>query len=189
MPCILNSELVDYQMAEASPEIFWESIGLELDLIEEVFDERIRKHYFPQALLERKRDIEANISEFYIWHDAQVKAGESPRERMFQFEWQEIKKQKGELEKVSRQIRMRNEKTHGITDEMIQRAKDFPLESLVDPGRNRMVSCPGHEDNKPSCYIKNNYAYCCSCGRSWDTIEWVSDMEGLNFIEAVRRLQ
>lgn len=164
-------------------------LKLEMELVSEVFEERIKNHYRPEALQNRKKYLESEISGFYKWHADHVRAGKSPGERIFQFQWQEITKKENELKKLCRRIQSRKEKTDGITDEMIERAKEYAFESLVELGRNRMVSCPGHEDKHPSCYIKNNYAYCFSCGRSWDTIEWVSDVEGLNFIEAVRRLQ
>lgn len=179
----------DIEMATASPEMFLESMRLELELIGEVFDARISRHYYPQALLERKQYLESYISEFYKWYSDHIKADGPPQERIFEFQWQEIKQKKKELEKITRQAQQRKNKGSDLTDAMIGQAKEYSLDALVEVGRNRMVSCPGHKDKNPSCYIKNNYAYCFSCGRSWDTIQWVMDTEGLNFVDAVRRLQ
>lgn len=165
------------------------TLGLEIALVREVLEERVARHYYPQALANRKRDLELDISGFYKWQEEQIRLDRNPGERIFEYQWQEIKEKEHELKKITHQIQQRKDKTGGITDEMIGRAKDYPFESLVELGRNKMVSCPGHDDKHPSCYIKNNYAYCFSCGRSWDTIEWVTETEGLSFIDAVRRLQ
>lgn len=188
----LNSDLVDLEMATASPKMFLESMGLELELAIEVFDKRIQSHYRPQALSERKRYLEIEISEFYQWQAEEIRLDKNPSSRIFEYQWQEIQEKEVKLKKVTQQIQQRKhgkESDTGITDDMISRAKDYPIESLVEVGRGKMVSCPAHDDKKPSCYIKNNFAYCFSCQRSRDVIQWAMDTESLNFVEAVRRLQ
>lgn len=78
-----------------------------------------------------------------------------------------------------------------ITDDMIARAKDYPIENLlpeeVKRGRCR---CPVHNgDNTMSFSVKNNRGKCFSCGWEGDTIKYVMDTQGLTFPDAVKRLQ
>jgi len=77
----------------------------------------------------------------------------------------------------------------GITPEMIERARAYPFEQLHEFKRN-MALCPFHHDKTPSFSLHNNRATCFgACGRTWDTIAFVMERDGLSFSEAVRRLQ
>lgn len=74
-----------------------------------------------------------------------------------------------------------------ITDDMIQQAKAYPFEELLEFKRG-YTKCPFHDDRTPSMSLKNNRIRCFSCNKTWDTIAYVMDKEGLTFPEAVRRL-
>ncbi len=74
-----------------------------------------------------------------------------------------------------------------LTQEDIDRARAFPFEELHEFKRG-MALCPFHPDKTPSLSLKNNRAFCFSCGRGWDTIAFLQEKEGLTFQEAVRRL-
>ena len=87
-----------------------------------------------------------------------------------------------------------SKKEYGITDEMIQRARDYPFEDLL-PGelKRGRCACPIHGgDNAMSFMVKDNYGKCFSCGwpngKPGDTIQYVMDTQGLTFMEAVRKL-
>ncbi len=77
-----------------------------------------------------------------------------------------------------------------ITPDMIQRAREYPFARLYEFKRN-MARCPFHDDKTPSfALMKDNTARCFgACGKSWDTIAFVREKEGLSFPEAVRWLQ
>lgn len=92
------------------------------------------------------------------------------------------------LVKQWRNIISLNKNTNSITDEMIQTAKDYPFEDLY-PFKRGMALCPFHPDSKPSMSLKNNRVRCWSCSKSWDTIQFLIDLEGLSFPMAVSRLQ
>ncbi len=79
---------------------------------------------------------------------------------------------------------------NGITDEMIQRAKDYPFEDLLPEGLKRgRCRCPIHAgQNTMSFSVKGNRGRCWSCGWEGDTIKFVQDVQGLTFPDAVRRL-
>jgi hypothetical protein len=76
-----------------------------------------------------------------------------------------------------------------ITDDMIEAARQFPFDQLLEVNRNRMAVCPFHGDKDPSFSIKNNYGWCFGCQWKGDTIQFVMEKEGLRFADAVRRLQ
>lgn len=79
-----------------------------------------------------------------------------------------------------------------ITDADIEVAKTYPIiEILGVQSDRRNIKCPSqeHKDKKPSCEIKNNFAYCHSCGKSWDSIQLLMDLRGFSFIEAVKQLR
>lgn len=75
-----------------------------------------------------------------------------------------------------------------ITQDMIQAAKDYPFEELIELKRG-YACCPFHEEKNPSFRVKNNKAWCYGCNEGWDTIAFVMKKDGLSFQEAVRRLQ
>jgi hypothetical protein len=80
----------------------------------------------------------------------------------------------------------------GITKSDIQRARDYDFRILLPDGsiRNNTYLCPFHNDTQPSMVYnyKRNVVRCYSCNKSWDTIQFVMDKEGLTFPQAVRKL-
>ncbi len=81
-----------------------------------------------------------------------------------------------------------NEK-HGISDDDIERARQHPFENLIEFKRN-MARCPFHEDRDPSMHLyrEQNRVHCFSCNRSWDTIQFLRERDGLTFREAIKIL-
>lgn len=79
-------------------------------------------------------------------------------------------------------------KQEKITSEIIQKAKEHPFENLIKVERGWSL-CPFHNDRKPSMYVKNNFGYCFSCQKNVDTIQLLIERDGLNFIQAVMKLQ
>lgn len=101
-----------------------------------------------------------------------------------------------QLDKQSRGIRysidhLKNEQQSmaGVSEDLIQKARDYPIEGLVDVGRNGKIRCPFHDDKTPSASIKNNKLRCFgACGRSWNPIDFIMERDGLTFLEAVKFL-
>ncbi|MFA5321194.1 MAG: CHC2 zinc finger domain-containing protein [Smithella sp.] len=75
-----------------------------------------------------------------------------------------------------------------INPDMIVRAREYPIESIVESKRGYIV-CPFHEDSNPSMWIKNNFGYCFSCGTYADSIELFMKVHGVGFVEAVKKMQ
>jgi hypothetical protein len=79
-------------------------------------------------------------------------------------------------------------KGNEITDDMIERARQYPYGDLIELKRN-MAVCPFHEDRSPSFSVKNNHGKCFSCQWHGDPISFYMEKQGVGFQEAVRALQ
>jgi len=76
-----------------------------------------------------------------------------------------------------------------ITDEMIERAREYPIENLLELGMNRRAKCVFHQGEDFNMDIRKNFAHCYVCGASGDTIKVYQAQHGANFREAVLALQ
>lgn len=76
-----------------------------------------------------------------------------------------------------------------ITEGMIQKAKEYPLEKLVEINRQKFTKCFRHSDKTPSAYCKGNFIHCFVCNESWDTIAVLRERDGMTFKQAVLTLQ
>lgn len=81
-------------------------------------------------------------------------------------------------------------KKNGLTDEMIERAREYPIKALLpNPVKHNMTLCCFHDDRHPSMHINNsNYAYCFSCNKGWNPIDFVMAIRGYDFKESVKYL-
>ncbi|MBT7349643.1 hypothetical protein HN803_02510 [candidate division WWE3 bacterium] len=78
---------------------------------------------------------------------------------------------------------------HGITDEMIMKAKQSPISELLTmPVRRNLTNCIAHDDKNPSMNIKGNFAYCYACGFRGDSISVYMRMNDADFKTAVENL-
>ena len=83
-----------------------------------------------------------------------------------------------EIEKLNKRL------NSDISEEEIEKAKNYPFENLIE-SKKGFALCPFHDDHHPSFYIKNNYGYCFSCGKSVDTIQFIIETKNITFKEAV----
>lgn len=89
----------------------------------------------------------------------------------------------GNIKKKEREARV------VITEEMIERARQYPLEKLIEINRQKFTKCFKHDDKTPSAYCKNNFIHCFVCQKTWDTIAVLVERDGIGFREAVLKLQ
>lgn len=77
-----------------------------------------------------------------------------------------------------------------ITEEMIQVARSYPIEQLIEFDRSGKALAFCHADNHPSLtwHRAKNRATCFPCGKSFSSIDVLSQRDGLSFPDAVRRL-
>ena len=85
-----------------------------------------------------------------------------------------------------------NDKTI-ITDDMIHSAKKVKFNKLLKlevVGSRERCLCPFHNEKTPSFYIypDTNRGYCHGCGRSVDTIQYLVEIEKMDFNQAVLTL-
>jgi hypothetical protein len=75
-----------------------------------------------------------------------------------------------------------------VSKEEIQMAKSYPISRIL--GGKKLVFCPFHKDDVSSLSINHqkNLWRCFGCGRSGNVIQLVMKLEGLDFRDAVRRL-
>lgn len=76
-----------------------------------------------------------------------------------------------------------------ITDDMIGRAKQYPIDQLIKFERGKATAwC--HDDKHPSLSHdrKRNRARCFPCDKSFDSIAVLVDRDGMGFKEAVKWL-
>lgn len=78
-------------------------------------------------------------------------------------------------------------RSSSVKDEMIIRAKEYPIEELVEV-KNNFALCPFHPDRNPSFYVKNGYGHCFSCGKTADSISVAMQINKISFKDAVNYL-
>ena len=78
-----------------------------------------------------------------------------------------------------------------ITEYEIQKAKQYPINQLIEFDRQGKAIAWCHNDKRPSLMWnkKNNTAKCYPCGKTFDAIEVLRERDGIKFLDAVRRLQ
>lgn len=76
-----------------------------------------------------------------------------------------------------------------ITDEMVQRAREYPIDRLIDFKRG-VASAFCHPDKNPSLSWdrKRNRARCFVCDKGFDTIAVLMQRDNYTFIDAVKQL-
>lgn len=78
-----------------------------------------------------------------------------------------------------------------ITQQHIERAKEYPIENLLpEPPVRKMARCPLHTEKTPSFQIrKDNSFICWGCQQHGDSIDLYMKLNNKDFITAVRALQ
>ena len=74
--------------------------------------------------------------------------------------------------------------------------EDINLKELIESemnlkfNRNNKISCFSHTDKTPSLSYnpKTNKAHCFSCGKSFDSIDFIREYKGFNYVEACQYL-
>jgi hypothetical protein len=82
------------------------------------------------------------------------------------------------------------ERRGAITDDMVARAKEYPIAELIDFDRTGASIAFCHPDQRPSLRMMKgkNAAYCFPCAKKFDPIDILRERDGLSFHDAVRRL-
>jgi hypothetical protein len=77
-----------------------------------------------------------------------------------------------------------------ITDEMVERAREYPVKELVGFNRQGKATAWCHPDQNPSLHFMSRVgrAHCFVCDRSFDAIGVLMTRDGMSFADAVREL-
>ncbi len=77
----------------------------------------------------------------------------------------------------------------GITDDMIEQARNYPIDQVVEFQRGVTIAfC--HDDKKPSLtwHKAKNRATCFPCGKSYSALDILMERDKMSFIDAVKYL-
>ena len=104
---------------------------------------------------------------------------------------EELRKQfQPTLRLIALRAQPRQENSNIITDEDIQKAKEYPIENLLPEEVKRgMTLCPLHNEKSPSFQVKKNNTFVCyGCSAFGDSIDLYMKMNNVKFLEAVKAL-
>lgn len=99
-----------------------------------------------------------------------------------------INPQKHDVPRLLNEVKILKGTSTTTTPQMIERAKQYPVENLIELRRN-VALCPFHNERSPSFSVKNNKYKCFGCGVSGDTISLAMHLKNLTFRQAVEYLQ
>jgi len=92
-----------------------------------------------------------------------------------------------QLDKIDKEIYFMENPGIDISQK-IRDAKSVPFGNFLEFNRYGQAICPFHGDKDPSMKLyQNNTVHCFSCHKSWDTIQFVRDLYGLGFKEAIAK--
>lgn len=130
------------------------------------------------------------IAEANEKYEQMAREDKPPFDRMFYMLKMRVKEMEAWRKKVTGRL---YHKTHpdamNVTQDAIERARQYPLEKLVERNRENKIICPFHADGRPSMFVKNGFGYCFSCGEWCDSIKWLMHVNKFTFMQAVERLQ
>lgn len=162
---------------------------------------------FPEALygniLPRIRKLESEIPKLEsvvlkeLRRAERLKDGWFVRECIKVFKINDLIQSKQELNRLRRYIPQKH--TRGqVTQEQIERAKEYPIVQLAETQLQNMKKCgstyrslcPYHDERSPSFYLypRGNNFHCFGCSEHGDVIALTQKLQGLNFVEAVKFL-
>ena len=153
-------------------------------------------------LSKEKRELEENIDKFKKeTRQAIIKSGSKEPDVLYAFVGLHNAKYEIRLAEVISELdnllQAKFELSRGInkSDDLdIQKARENPIEDLhremKKRGRVFVGKCPFHEEKQPSftVYPQTNSYYCFSCHKGGDSINFIMQLEGLSFVDAVKRL-
>lgn len=73
-----------------------------------------------------------------------------------------------------------------VGDDAVARAKNVPIENLIEVNREHKALCLWHNEKHPSLHVyEDNHAFCFVCSKRADAIDIVREKHSLGFTEAV----
>ncbi|MBL0320518.1 MAG: hypothetical protein IPP74_14680 [Alphaproteobacteria bacterium] len=100
---------------------------------------------------------------------------------------QQAEQEERKLNRLNMEVQVFTGKIEDITPEKIERARDFPIEEIIETKNGRAI-CPFHNDHHPSMHVTKNLFHCFACNEGGDSIDFVMKLENLTFRQAVDKL-
>lgn len=119
----------------------------------------------------------------------------------FEYPTEEMERRLKNLENQVKRFRhydsILNPSADRITDDDIERARQYPLENLINQplksagAGKKKCCCPFHPERTPSfmVYTDQNSFHCYSCQKNGNAIDFVMETEGLSFRDTVLKLR
>lgn len=152
----------------------------------------IRLKYLKEALGKLKPETEKALLNNPIdsrWRDDLIKDHHDRQQKALEKNIRFWKEQLAFLGRIGRKPLPEKDNKIVITSGMIEKAKSYPIEQLVEVNKQGFTRCFAHKDSKPSAYCKKNFIHCFVCQKSWDTIQVLIERDNYTFREAVLKLQ
>lgn len=139
---------------------------------------KCRREYLETIIDEIRFDIIIENARMEKYHDSMDKLG-------IALTRDTIKELSNGLDKIDKEIYFTENPQVDISAK-IGDAKSVPFGNFLEFNRYGQAICPFHGDKDPSMKLySNNTVHCFSCHKSWDTIQFVRDLYGLTFMEAL----
>jgi len=95
--------------------------------------------------------------------------------------WDEINRLEVRSARLLNSIENYDRAVSGITDEMIECSREYPIADIIGHHKKGNVLCIVHEEKHPSMSLKGNRARCFSCGYFGDSIDVYMKIHGVGF--------
>jgi hypothetical protein len=94
------------------------------------------------------------------------------------------------IDRYEREVVLRkNGAVEELSEEAIQRAREYPMEQIIPVGRSGRAKCVFHDGKDENMDIRKNYAYCYVCNKSSDAIGVYMKVHDCTFKQAIQALQ
>lgn len=100
---------------------------------------------------------------------------------------EEAEKKQQKLLRLIHQYETDDIDKNAITEEMIEAAREYPIDMLIEFNSTGFAHCPYHEEGTPSFshWKKANLGHCFGCHKTVDSIQLVRDTQKMSFSEAI----
>ena len=178
---IKDPETISYIIDSQKENYLWSIEQDEIKEIKEVYKSRFK---IPKGL--KKKDLKVLLE---TTSDLINKAKEQSRknsENVFHKieveDWIEKKK------KIN--LILKNHKHFGSGEEKLRKAKEYPIDQLIEFNGHGFAKCLWHNERSPSLkyYRDTNTVYCFSCHNKHDAIDVYQILNGVNTSQAINNL-
>ena len=182
-----------FTMSELENE--WKSLTPKYNLLG-VFPEakpylKMRLGFFKKVVKELSLEILGKLTKIYSFDFKDDFSRWFWEEVIKEFDGERLNNLKKEAKKLSFLLNPPKRTKNRITPAMIERAKEYPFDNLIQFNNRGFAKCFAHIEKTPSLHLQKNKnkIHCFGCQKSWDTISYLMETHGLDFKQTVLKLQ